>query len=256
MANTLSLHDALPIFFTDTLSQTLRSPTEATATTAGTNGIQIGLGVGLGAVTPMFDQGSLQSTGVPTDLAIEGEGLFVVQDPATGAFFYTRAGAMSTDTINRLTLDPNGFIVMGSANGTAGEAFIPILIQSTDPLNPAVAFSIEANGRVNIQREDGSTETAGYLAVVDFENIEALRRVGKNLFQYTPAAGTDPQAVGYSAPGLEGRGVLRAGYLEMSNVDMAREFTEMIRSQRGLQANSRIITTSDEILQEMINLKR
>lgn len=242
--------------FQDTLSQTLASPTEATATQPGTNGIQIGLGVSLGAVSPMFDQGSLQSTGVPTDLAIEGKGFFIVSDPASGSFYYTRAGAMSTDTINQLTLDPNGFIVMGSANGTAGEPFIPIVIQSTDPLNPMVAFSIESSGRVNIQREDGSTETAGYIALSNFENPEALRRVGKNLFEYTPSAGTDPQSIGYTAPGMEGRGSLRAGYLEMSNVDLAREFTEMIRSQRGLQASSRIITTSDEILQEMINLKR
>lgn len=253
--NTVS-YKASRALFVDTLSQTLSSPTEATATTAGTNGAQIGLGVSLGAITPLFDQGSLQSTGVPTDLAIEGDGFFVVQDAATSSYYYTRAGAMSTDTINQLVLDPNGYVVLGSATGTAGEAFIPIVVESTNPLNPMVSFSIESNGRLNVMRQDGTSEVVGYLAIADFENPEALRRAGNNLYQYTPAAGTDPQTALYTAPGLEGRGVLRSGYLEMSTVDLAREFTEMIRAQRGLQASSRVITTSDEILQEMINLKR
>jgi flagellar hook protein FlgE len=242
--------------FQDTLSQTLASPTAATATTAGTNGIQIGLGVSLGTVTPMFDQGSLQSTGVPTDLAIEGKGFFAAQDPATGSFYYTRAGAMSTDTLNRLVLNPNGFLVLGSANGGAGEALGPITIASTDPLNPMVSFSIGSNGKVDIMREDGTTETAGYIDMTDFANAEALKRVGMNMYEYTPAAGTNPVAAGYTAPGQEGRGLIRAGYLEMSNVDLAREFTSMITAQRGLQASSRIITTSDDILQELINMKR
>jgi flagellar hook protein FlgE len=98
------------------------------------------------------------------------------------------------------------------------------------------------------------TLPVGYIAENRFQDPQALLRSGKNDFVETPAAGR--VFTGYKAPGNGGLGNLRAGYLEMSNVDMGQEFTDMIRAQRGLQANSRVITTSDEVLQDLIQLKR
>lgn len=274
--------------FQDTLSQTLSFPTQSSATQAGKNGIQIGLGVGLSAVTPIFAQGSLQSTGLPTDVAIEGDGFLVVRDPAstTGGYYYTRAGALRLDS-NGFLVDTNGFRVQGYGfhltdsdpgagvtpaftTPTSGAAYEDIQISTSlltteytalyggappvGTVTDVVSFSIEASGRILAKEESGVTVPIGYLGMTKFSNPEALLRSGSNLFTETPASGL--QFVGYQEPGTSGLGRLRGGFLEMSNVDLGTEFTDMIRSQRGLQANSRVITSSDEVLQELINLKR
>jgi len=248
--------------FQDQLSQTLVAPTTATSVQAGRNGVQIGLGVGVGSVTPIFTQGSLASTGVPTDVALEGSGFFVVRDPANGNTFYTRAGKLSVD-INNFLVDSNGLRVQGfqvpdqsaptvpAAGDPIGDITIAPDASQTAPL---VDFTIEASGRILLQLDNGNIVPAAHISLNDFTNKEGLLKVGRNLFQETPAAGI--KFTGYQPPGVAGTAQLRAGFLELSNVDVAQEFTDMIRSQRGLQANSRVITTSDEVLQELINLKR
>jgi len=238
--------------FQDSLSQTMKPPTQSTATSGGSNGIQIGLGVGLSTVTAIFSQGALQATGLPSDLAIEGDGFFVVADPASGAQTFSRAGALALDSLGNL-VDSNGSRIQGSLTGVSGDPYADVVIQGP-AANPMVAYSIESTGRVLMQLSDGTTAVAGFIALTRFTNPQALLRIGKNQYQETPEAGN--LFTGYEAPGSNGLGALRAGFLEMSNVDLAQEFTDMIRAQRGLQANSRIITTSDEVLQELISLKR
>ena len=117
-----------------------------------------------------------------------------------------------------------------------------------------MGFDLDGDGKVTVLRGDGTTEVAGYVALEDFVNPNGLVRAGGNLFTATPQAGV--RFGSFQSPGTEGLGDVRSGYLEMSNVDMAEEFTSMIRAQRGLQASARIITTVDEILQEIANLKR
>lgn len=269
--------------FQDTLSQTLAFPTQG-----GKNGIQIGLGTGLSAVTPIYAQGSLQSTGLPTDIAIEGDGFLVVHDPntAAGSNLYTRAGALRLDEQGYL-VDPNGYRVQGFGfhvtDGDPGPGITPaytvptsadaledIQVSTTVLQNaytalyggtpPAgtyseiVSFSIESSGRILAKEDNGMTVPIGYISMTKFSNPEGLLRSGANMFSDTPAAGI--QFTTYQAPGTSGLGKVRGGFLEMSNVDLGTEFTDMIRSQRGLQANSRVITSSDEILQELISLKR
>ncbi len=98
---------------------------------------------------------------------------------------------------------------------------------------------------------NGLIKVLGQIALAKFSNASGLTRSGSNLFQETINSGTPD----INVPG-SGRGTIAAGSLEMSNVDLSEEFTDMITAQRGFQANTKIITTSDEILQELVNLKR
>jgi len=116
-----------------------------------------------------------------------------------------------------------------------------------------VTFNIGSDGRITGIYSNGQQMPLGLIAVANFANPAGLQKVGENLFMPTSNSGEFAKAV---QPGAEGTGKLSPGTLEMSNVDLSREFTDMIVTQRGFQANSRIITTSDEMLQELVNLKR
>ncbi|MGN7398844.1 flagellar hook protein FlgE [Cytobacillus praedii] len=113
------------------------------------------------------------------------------------------------------------------------------------------SFNIGPTGEVNGVYSNGQIRSLGTVALAKFSNTSGLLKAGNNLFQETINSGT----ANINVPG-SGRGSIAAGSLEMSNVDLSEEFTEMIVTQRGFQANTRIITTSDEILQELVNLKR
>ncbi|MCM3600183.1 flagellar hook-basal body complex protein [Robertmurraya korlensis] len=113
------------------------------------------------------------------------------------------------------------------------------------------SFNIGSLGEVNGVYSNGLVRTLGILALAKFSNSSGLTKAGGNLFQESINSGV----ANINVAG-EGRGSIAAGTLEMSNVDLSEEFTEMISAQRGFQANTRIITTSDEILQELVNLKR
>lgn len=113
------------------------------------------------------------------------------------------------------------------------------------------SFSVGASGEISGVYSNGEVVTVGILAIAKFSNPSGLMRTGGNLLQESVNSGTPN--IGIAG---DGRGTIAASSLEMSNVDLSEEFTEMIVAQRGFQANTRIITTSDEILQELVNLKR
>ncbi|MEW9108596.1 flagellar hook protein FlgE [Cytobacillus gottheilii] len=136
-----------------------------------------------------------------------------------------------------LTNQPGSITAMANPNGnTAG------MLES---------FNIGSLGEINGVYSNGEIGTLGQLAIAKFSNGSGLLKAGNSLFQETVNSGV----ANINVAG-EGRGVVAAGSLEMSNVDLSEEFTEMITAQRGFQSNTRIITTSDEILQELVNLKR
>jgi flagellar hook protein FlgE len=116
-----------------------------------------------------------------------------------------------------------------------------------------VTFNIGTDGIITGIYSNGQQQALGMIALAFFENPAGLQKVGSNLYIPTTNSGDFKKGL---KPGSEGVGTLSPGTLEMSNVDLSREFTEMITTQRGFQANSRIITTSDEMLQELVNLKR
>ena len=206
---------------------------------------QIGTGVKLAGVTNTFSQGLINGTGQPYDMAIEGNGFFLVKNSA-GETFATRAGDFR--------LDKTGFLVTQDGmkvQGLDGDISINLGVDG-------VSWQIQEDGKIMLSRgpaADGKPQDPkplGQIKVQNFSDLGLLSKVGGNRFGTLAAAG--PEAEG--APGSAGRGVLRWQSLESSNVDLASQFTDLIVTQRAYQANSKIITTSDEILQELINLKR
>jgi flagellar hook protein FlgE len=364
------------LLFQDQFSQLLSPGAAPTAALGGTNPTQIGLGVQVGYISPIFTQGALQATGRNMDLAIQGDGFFVYQ--AGNDRRYSREGSLALDSNGMLVNSSTGLSAMGwmanaagvvdtnlppsaiqipsnrtMAKATANVTFggnldadvtnmpvgststvtmgaydslgnpVPVAVTFTrtgtntwgwaaggnngtltfdatghlpanttgtinvaggagaNPLAMTVDFSnltmlsapnsaavttqdglptgsvsdvyITPNdGAIFLVYTNGMREQIGQVAVARFANPSGLIRSGHTMFQQGLNSG-EPQ-VGTANSG--GRGSIAAGYLEGSNVDMAQEFTNMILAQRGFQASSRVITTSDEIIQELVNLKR
>ena len=119
-------------------------------------------------------------------------------------------------------------------------------------------FSIDSLGKVNVKLSDGSEYVRGQILLQSFKDPQALQKEGANLWSGIGSAGPLGGSASPTpgAPGTNGLGKLESGALELSNVDLANEFSQLIVSQRAFQASARMITTSDEVLQELINLKR
>ena len=239
--------------FQETLTQMVRGGTAgAVADQGGQNPMQVGLGVQVAATDMVFTQGASQATGRPTDVAIQGDGMFVVEQG--GEQFYTRSGAFSFDSAGNL-VTAGGQLVQGyerNADGTPLPDPLPALVSVQIDPEDFTDVTVGADGTVTGRDVDGELVPLFQLATARFANVAGLERQGNGLFRDSPAAG---EAI-TGTPGGNGLGTLQAGTLEMSNVDLAQEFTNLILSQRGFQANARTITTSDELLQELVNLKR
>jgi flagellar hook protein FlgE len=245
------------VVFQDTLSQMMKDGSLASATSGAVNPAQVGLGVKLNAIDSVITQGAIQNTGRPSDLAIQGNGYFPVQ-LADGSQSYTRSGSFSLDAASHL-VDPAGGILRGwqaDATGTITTTGAPTLLK-VPPTSDGSAtgsklrsFSIGPDGTVNAVYANGDLKPVGRVALATFDNPAGT---GDGRLRPGPASGA---AVLGEPGGTSGAGLLAAGSLEMSNVDLAQEFTNMMIAQRGFQANSKVITTSDEMLQELVNLKR
>lgn len=235
------------VAFSDMLSQTMAGGTTPDpGVGGGVNPKQIGLGVTIAAIDTMHTPGSAQTTNVPTDLRIDGDGFFVVSRDGTDATaFLTRDGNFKVDAAGYLVNGAGLFVMSAGAGG-------PIQI---DPA-AYTAFYIAQDGSIMATDVDGVTAAIDQIGVAKVTNPNGLEKVGGNLYRLTPYADPDDIATITTTAGDLGRGDIIAGQLEMSNVDLTNEFAEMIVAQRGFQANSRIITTSDDILQEVVNLKR
>lgn len=374
------------VTFQDMMSQTIRGASRPTENIGGLNAVQYGLGVLVSGTDTSHEQGSLQSTNRPTDLAIQGNGFFVLSDGQENS--YTRDGAIDIDAngdlvhratgqrlagwtadqatgeINTaapitgssklniplglrtavqqttdidfsgnldaraavgdsttavvrvydslgtqhdlrmtytktadnewswsaesvggtaavtgsgsLTFDgSNGRILTGSTGslimdpvGAGPEMTMELDMSSfsqlsTDtqvqasgqngfPPGSLAGFSIGTNGVVTGIFTNGLTRPLGQVAVAIFPNPGGLERQGSNLFRNTDNSGIPN--IGTALQG--GRGQVSSGFLEQSNVDIGQEFTDLIITQRGFQANTRVVTTVDEMLQELINMKR
>ncbi|MCX7922380.1 MAG: flagellar hook protein FlgE [Clostridia bacterium] len=403
------------VTFQEVFNQTLKgaSAPDATSGRGGANPMQVGLGIGVGAVDTIMTRGSLQRTDNPTDLSIEGDGFFIVKGGKADTFRFTRAGNFGIDKLGNLVtgsgmsvygwqsytrnndgsyefdterqvsginlysdnegngnkriiaakatsqaafagnlasykdvvsspaagnvqfsvpvtvydslgqdhkitvnfwktavasgasttwtwqIDGGGnatpsvatgtlqFGVDGKLASTSSGPVFPITLtpvassvgvgpfavsfdfakltqfasdSSAKPINidgyptgNLVTFNIGGDGIITGIYSNGQQQPLGMLGLASFENPAGLQKVGDNMFIPTTNSGDFKKAL---KAGAEGVGTLNPGTLEMSNVDLSREFTDMIVTQRGFQANSRIITTSDEMLQELVNLKR
>ena len=385
--STVGFKSSTPIF-SDLLTQTINGAGAPSAGLGGTNPAQIGLGARLAGTVQSFTQGSLQNTGRSSDLAIQGDGFFVVDN--NGQQTFTRAGAFTLDSTGSM-VTPDGAFVQGWQADTAGvidtnAPIGPVKIRVGDLLAPtqtttailggnlaadaapgsttvmsvaaydsqgaavsldltftkdlaianrwavsattgspptAVAltdnvldfngvgeltapadrginiaggiiagmpagvtldlgapttpgritqysgsstasvvdqngaapgtlqsYTIGQDGVIVGNYSNGRAKSIGQVALAVFTTPEGLERAG-GVWRQTANSGLAQIGVG----GQGGRGVLSAGTLEMSNVDLAEEFTRLIVAQRGFQGNARVITTADEVLQEVVNLK-
>lgn len=245
------------VIFQDIYSQTVKPATSASATSGGTNPQQIGLGVQVATIDVMHTKGTPQYTGYALDLSIDGDGYFVIENGIDQT--YTRAGNFYVDNNNYL-VDANGNFVMGimtlelpavtpvpDADGhyAAGDL-------TRIQIDPSYT-NLSIDGKGKISALNGSdTEDIGTLVVSTFANPNGLEKCGENSYRPTVNSG----GAEFSAPDSAGAGKLNPGTLEMSNVDLTAEFADMIVTQRGFQANSRIITTTDEMLEEIVNMVR
>ena len=219
--------------FADTFSQFIQGGTSGAS-------CQVGSGVDTGAIQNVFTAGTIATTGVPTDVAISGDGFFVVKD-SNGNTYATRDGAFQWDSNGNLTTASTGMIVQ-SKDGTA-------INIGTD----VASVTISDDGTVTATTKAGATVNGGQIGLQSFSSPQALQKQGGNLFSWDASAGPLAQA---SAPKTNGLGTLKVGSRELSNVDLTSEFSSLITAQRAFQANARMITTSDEVLQEIVNLKR
>ncbi len=381
-ANTVGFKAGQSTFET-MVSQTLRGASAPTATLGGADPKQIGLGVQVTTVVPMFTQGSAQTTGKPTDLMIQGNGFFVLSN--NGSISYSRAGAFDRDANGNLVSPSTGSLVMGfPAQG------MPPAINTNAPIVPLnipstyASFNIGSDGTITGIASNGTPTVLGQVALVTFPNPAGLQLGANNLYTatlnsgtpnttpntvptfagtssanatailasasaqatvpslltpagvvtmptnltifgtYTGAApvtslqiafdttagglatngrvslngapftttgvtttGGPPGTIVYAGltitlptalsaadqvsktgytinlgtsggvsgvPGTNGLGTLIPGAREMSNVDLSREFSDMIVSERGFQANSKVITTADNVLDTLVNM--
>ena len=259
--------------FADSLYQTQINSSGSSKNYGGLNPSQVGLGVKVAGISKTFTQGSLQTTGKSTDVAIDGDGFFVVakgdlNNPDDIDYQYTRDGSFSIDENGHL-VTADGWRVMGKeldANGDPTGDLIPITIPNSLKVDDGtgtntmvdkrvVAFNISVNGNgvVTVTLEDGSKHDISKLELALFVNPGGMECVGGNRYIPTPNSG---DATFLTDEDSKAFGWISQGYIEMSNVDLSEEFTDMIITQRSFQANSKIITTSDELIQEILGLKR
>jgi len=229
--------------FADSFSNTLQAATGATSSTGSSNAIQVGTGVNIDSISNNWSTGTLSATN-PTDLAINGAGFFVVRDPSsTNATYATQVGDFTLDSSGFL-VTPDGYRVQG----LMGAGTSPTDIQIGN--NSSTAYSVSASGVVTMD-VNGTSTTVGQVLLQNFQDPGALQNVGGNLYSNMTAAGPLTAA---TAPNSNGLGAIKQGYSELSNVDLSGEMANLITAQRGFEANSKIVTASDEMLQTVVNM--
>ena len=221
--------------FQDLIYQAIRRPIVNEEINQPT-GLDIGLGVKPAVTYTIFSQGNLQDTQNPLDVAINGQAFFNIEVPGEDAPLYTRDGAIKIDAEGRLVTS-DGYYYIG--------------VDSIEP--EAYEITIEKDGRVTylLPGEDDIQE-AGQLELAKFINPAGLLKLGGNLYRDTVNSG---EPVDWD-PEEDSTVTLEAGYLEMSNVQIVEEMVNLITAQRAYEINSKVVQSSDEMLQTATNLRR
>ena len=197
--------------------------------------LEIGYGTKAVATTRNFSQGDLNSTSGPYDLAIDGQGFFVIELP-DGTTAFTRDGAFKVSS--------EGLLVTSDGYPLASAITIP---------TEAENISIGVDGTVSVQNAGETTTTdVGQILIAKFINPAGLESMGRDLYKQTTASGDYIEGVA----GQEGLGEIRQGYLEVSNVETVEEMVNMIIAQRAYEINSKAIQTSEDMTEIVNNLKR
>lgn len=285
--------------FQDVLSQNAGRAMAPSLNLGGVNPRQVGLGVQLAGIDTLMTQGMMQPTSRNLDLAIDGEGYFMVArgetafgngdititnntiDNSNGRdIMFTRDGSFGTDHEGNLVTS-DGYRVLGYSVGGSIEANgdlkfvdadtqgltadpglktlkIPEKIMDNGQEVRIISFSIDKTGVIKGVAEGGKITVLGQVAMSSFRNPAGLEKMGGNLYRNSPNSGEPvvKTGVGSTNDNSKGYGDMLQGMLEMSNVDLAEQFTDMIVTTRAFQASGKMISSGDEILQDIINLKR
>ncbi len=229
--------------FKSLLYQTMERASLDEADTGKPLNLQVGLGVRPIATSRMFAQGNMEKTEIKTDLAIEGEGFFMIQT-GENEVAYTRDGSFKVSLGNgeNQLVTSEGYRVLNSD----GE---PVTFPGNIPIQDLI---ISENGSIRYMQNGEEQDTGARVGVVQFANPQGLEAIGRNLYVTTSASGE---------PILEADGEVKQsrivqGFIELSNVNIAEEMVNLIVAQRAYELNSKAITTSDEMLQLANNLKK
>lgn len=260
--------------FRDTMYQEVNAGSGGTASGAGMNPSEIGYGAAATGVVLDTTKGGENATGKNSDVYIDGEGYLIIGNSARSGsddftdYKYTRIGALSFDSKGYLT-DGTGNFVCGQQNtatdwsttftasptdasGTYATGSKPVAIHYDPSKGSLSNTSISSDGTITATQAS-KTITIGKIGLASFTNASGLQQIG-NGFYTAPASG-NTGTTQYSVPSETGAGKLITGALESSNVDLASEFSNMIMYERGYQANTKIISVSDEMYQTLVNMK-
>ncbi len=220
--------------FEDLLYQTLRQPgAQSSQQTQIPSGLQLGTGVRPVTTARIHTQGNLQQTGNGLDLGINGAGFFQITLP-DGTIAYTRDGSFQKDNQGQI-VNSNGY---------------PLQPAVTIPAD-ALTLTISSDGVVSVTQPGNAAATqVGTIQVATFINPGGLQSIGENLYLETAASGAPTP----NTPGLNGAGVLNQFYVETSNVNVAEELVSMIQTQRAYELNSKVVSTSDQMLGRLTQL--
>jgi flagellar basal-body rod protein FlgG len=220
--------------FQDLIYQQLRAAGTPVGSSVVPVAQEVGLGVKISSSEKIFTQGTIQQTNAPLDAAIEGDGFFQVTKP-DGSIGYTRDGSF--------TQDANGAIVTSDGYFLNPQISVP---------QGALQVSISTDGSVTaLLPGQTAPQALGQIQLARFTNNAGLAPQGQNLFSQTAASG----APIVSQPGINGAGTLQGGYIENSNVSIVDQMVAMITAQRAFEANSKAVTTADQMLQTAVNTK-
>jgi flagellar basal-body rod protein FlgG len=219
--------------FQDLLYQVNRQPGgQSTENTQLPSGLQLGTGVRVVGTAKQFTQGNLQVTEQPLDMAVNGRGFFQIEMP-DGQIAYTRDGQFQLNSDGDV-VTPDGF---------------PLEPNINVPEN-ATNVTIGKDGTVTAVTDDQAAPiNLGQVTLVDFINPQGLQAIGNNLFKETAASG-DPAE---GEPGLAGLGSVEQGTIESSNVEVVEELVNMITTQRAYEMNSKVVSSTDQMLQFITN---
>ena len=248
----------------DSFSNILRASSPAVGSSSNSSVISVGTGVSLNGVSTNFNQGSLSSTGNATDLGISGNGYFIVKSPTDSSTYASRDGSFRIDSAGQLVTQ-QGLRVQGLTGGSGGTPPTPPstvgdITLGTPPAGTQLqSFTIDKSGNLIEFYSDGTSATTNQVLLQNFKDQSALTSVGNGLYTGMASAGPVSGSLTLTAadntPGTVGNGTIQSGTLEGSNVDLTQQFSDLITTQRSFQAASRLITVSDTVLDDIVNLK-
>ena len=223
----------------------------------------VGQGVSASSSVAADEQGSISRTGTPTNIAISGQGFFVVSETVSSndsTALFTRAGDFSADADGNL-LNSGGFYLQGIAAGTNGDAAVGTNLNGLETINinrlptnqsdlgELVEIDITADGNVRGLYSNGQSENLFRVALASFRNPQGLERGGETTFLNNTNSG-EPRL---TAPGDEGTGSIESSAIEISTVDISQEFSTLIQTQRAYSTNARLISVADELLSTLVS---